>query len=87
MISQDIDIDKLIDDIDQQIEILSAIAGDNAILTEQLRLLNEARETILLQMLEIGRLEELIDPDDFADHATIIDRNDLRKQSEDGDSN
>jgi hypothetical protein len=85
MISKDIDIDKLIDDIDQQIEILSAIAGDNAILTEQLRLLNEARETILLQVLEVGRLEELIDPDNFEDHSTIIDRNDLRKQSPDSD--
>lgn len=56
MISQNITIDKLISDMDQQIEILTAIAGDNAILTEQLRLLLEAREMILNQELEMERL-------------------------------
>jgi len=74
MISQEITIDKLIADMDQQIEILTAIAGDNAILTEQLRLLLEARELILNQELEIERLGELIDPDDFGDRLTIVDR-------------
>jgi|TARA_B100001971_G_scaffold209434_1_gene233010 hypothetical protein len=74
MISQEITLDKLITDIDQQIEILTAIANDNAILTEQLRLLNEARETLLFQELEMNRLAELIDPDDIGDRMTIIDR-------------
>lgn len=82
MISQNIDTDKLIADIDQQIEILVAIAGDNAILSEQLRLLLEARELILNQELEIDRLAELIDPDQDDQHLTIIDRDSLRNQSE-----
>lgn len=71
MISNDIDLDKLLDEIDQQIEILAAIAGDNAILTEQLRLLHESREIIVSQELEIGRLAELIDPDDLEDFSTL----------------
>ncbi|MCB1693990.1 MAG: hypothetical protein KDI19_14570 [Pseudomonadales bacterium] len=74
MISGDIDLDKLISDIEQQIEILNAIAGDNAILTEQLRLLQESRDTILSMELEIGRLVDLIDPDDLVDHSTFIER-------------
>lgn len=74
MISDEITLDKLIDDIDQQLEILSAIAGDNAILVEQLRLLGEARELLLSQDLEMNRLAELIDPDDLSDHSTVIDR-------------
>ena len=44
MISQEIALDKLIDDIDVQIEILTAISDNNAILSEQLRLLYESRE-------------------------------------------
>lgn len=74
MISQEITLDKLIDDIDQQIEILTAIANDNAILMEQLRLLHESRELLLNQDLEISRLIEVIDPDDFVDHSTLIDK-------------
>lgn len=74
MISQNITIDKLISDIDNQIEILTAIANDNAILTEQLRLLLEAREMILNQELEMDRLAELIDPENMDDYSTIIDR-------------
>jgi len=71
VIGDNIDIDKLLDDIDQQIEILGAIAGDNAILTEQLRLLHESREIIVSQGLEIERLAELIDPDDLEDLSTL----------------
>ena len=71
VISDDIDVDKLLEDIDQQIEIVAAIAGDNAILTEQLRLLQESREIIVSQELEIGRLAELIDPDDLEDFSTL----------------
>lgn len=74
MISDDITLDKLISDIDQQIEILTAIAADNPILLEQLRLLNESREKLLFQELEMNRLAELIDPDEINDHATIIDK-------------
>ena len=74
MISDEISLDTLIEELDQQIEIIAAIAGDNAILVEQLRLLNESRDMLLYQDLEMGRLAELIDPDDLADHATMIDR-------------
>ncbi|XOV88089.1 MAG: hypothetical protein ACFHX7_24550 [Pseudomonadota bacterium] len=74
MVSQNINLDKLIEDIDQQVEILFAIAGDNPILTEQLRLLLESREIILAQDLEIDRLEQLVDPDDYIDHSSMIDR-------------
>jgi hypothetical protein len=74
MISDDITLDKLLSDIDQQIEILTAISQENPILVEQLRLLNESRELLLWQELENQRLAELIDPDDLMDHATAIDR-------------
>ncbi len=74
MVSQNINLDKLIEDIDQQIEILFAISGDNPILTEQLRLLLESRELILYQDMEIGRLEELVDPDDYIDHSSMVER-------------
>ena len=73
MISEDITLDKLIADIDQQIEILVAIAADNPILLEQMRLLNESREKLLFQELEMVRLAELIDPDESGDQLTIID--------------
>ena len=53
MISQEITLDKLIEDIDRQIEILTAIANDNAILNEQLRLILESRELLLSQEMEI----------------------------------
>ena len=75
MISEDITLDKLIADIDQQIEILVAIAADNPILLEQLRLLNESREKLLFQELEMVRLAELIDPDESSEQLTIIDIN------------
>ncbi len=74
MLSENITIDKLIYDIDQQIEILTAIANDNAILAEQLRLLLESREMIINQQLETERLADLIGSDNITDHATIIDR-------------
>ncbi len=74
MISQEITLDKLIEDIDQQIEILTAIANDSAILGEQLRLVQEARDLLLSQEMEIIRLVELIDPDDFNDHTTLIEK-------------
>ena len=73
MISEDITLDKLIADIDQQIEILVAISADNPILLEQLRLLGESREKLLYQELEMCRLVELIDPDESGDQLTIID--------------
>ncbi len=74
MISEDINTDKLLSDIEQQIEVLSAIAQDNAILNEQLRLLHEAKEVILNQQMEMERLAELIDPDEMSDHSTLLDR-------------
>jgi hypothetical protein len=73
MISGDIDLDKLLDDIDQQLEILSAIAADNAILNEQLRLLQATREALLDQDLQISRLSELIDPDQDMDFSTLME--------------
>ena len=74
MISQEITLDKLVDDIDQQIEVLSAIANDNAILNEQLRLLYESRELLVNQELEINRLLETIDPDNFVDLSTLMEQ-------------
>ncbi len=70
----DIDLDKLFEDIEQQLEILSAIAGDNAILNEQLRLLSAAREVLISQELENGRLMELIDPDADIDFSTLMEQ-------------
>ena len=74
MITQNITLDKLISDIDQQIEVLTAIAKDNLILNEQLRLLNESRELLKAQELEIDRLSELIDEDFFTERLSIIDQ-------------
>ena len=74
MISDDITLDKLINDIDQQIEVLTAIAKDNLILNEQLRLLNESSDVLRAQELEISRLEELIDDQLLDERLSIIDR-------------
>ncbi len=74
MISGDIDLDKLIADIDQQLDLLAAIAADSAILNEQLRLLHAARDTLLGQSFEIERLSELVDPDDDMDLTTLMER-------------
>lgn len=74
MITENITFDKLLADIDLQIEILNAIAADNPILNEQLRLLHESREMLIFQEMEIHRLEELIDPDELNDHSYIIDQ-------------
>ena len=74
MITDNITFDKLLSDIDLQIEVLNAIAADNPILNEQLRLLLESREMLLFQELEMHRLEELVDPDDISEHTNIIDQ-------------
>ena len=74
MITDNITLDKLLFDIDLQIEVLNAIAADNAILNEQLRLLLESREMLVLQEMEMHRLEDLIDQNDLGDHATTIDQ-------------
>ena len=74
MISEDITLDKLIGDIDQQIEILTAIAQDSPILVEQLRLLNESRDLLLSQAIEISRLSELIDDELLEERLSIIDQ-------------
>ena len=74
MITDNITFDKLLSDIDLQIGVLNAIAADNAILNEQLRLLLESREMLVLQEMEMHRLEDLIDQNDLGDHATTIDQ-------------
>ena len=74
MITDNITFDKLLSDIDLQIELLNAIAADNPILNEQLRLLHESREMLVLQEMEMHRLEDLIDQDELGDHTAIIDQ-------------
>ena len=75
MISDNISLDKLIADIDQQIEVLTAIAGESAILQEQLRILQESREALINQDLELERLLELLDKDNIPEFTTIIETN------------
>ena len=77
MISEDVVFDRFMADLDAQIEVLSSIAGDNRILTEQLRLLLESRELIYQQAKEIERLVELLDPDVDDQGLTIVDRSEL----------
>ena len=74
MIGQDITLDKLFEDMDHQIEILNAIAHDSTILTEQLRLMQESRELLRTQDLEIARLTEMIDPDNLVDLSTLMEK-------------
>ena len=74
MITDNITFDKLLSDIDLQIEVLNAIAADNPILNEQLRLLLESREMLVSQEMEMHRLEDLIDQDELGDHTAIIDQ-------------
>ena len=74
MITDNITFDKLLSDIDLQIEVLNAIAADNPILNEQLRLLLESREMLVLQEMEMHRLEDLIDQDELGDHTAAIDQ-------------
>ena len=73
MISEDIALDKLIADIDEQIEVVGAIAGDSAILVEQFRILQECRDALVNQNLNIQRLSELIDEEDLPDFTTILE--------------
>ena len=75
MISDNISLDKLIADIDQQIEVLTAIAGESAILQEQLRILQESREALINQDLELERLLELLDHDNIPEFTTIFETN------------
>ena len=77
MISEDVVFDRFMADLDAQIEVLSSIAGDNRILTEQLRLLLESRELVYQQAKEIERLVELLDPDVDDKGLTIVDRSEL----------
>ena len=49
MISDNITLDKLLSDIDQQIEILTAMAQDNLILKHNLPLVNEHRDSQIPQ--------------------------------------
>tara|TARA_B100000405_G_C16371893_1_gene295826 strand:+ start:280 stop:516 length:237 start_codon:yes stop_codon:yes gene_type:complete len=74
MISDNITLDKLLSDIDQQIELLMAIAQDNLILNEQLRLLNESREFLITQELEISRMAALIDDDSLGELLSLVER-------------
>ena len=74
MISDNITLDKLLSDIDQQIEILTAMAQDNLILNEQLRLLNESRDFLIAQELEISRMAELIDEDRLDEMLSIVEK-------------
>lgn len=74
MITENITFDKLLSDIDLQIEVLNAIAADNPILNEQLRLLLESREMLVFQEMEMHRLEDLIDQDEMINHESLIDQ-------------
>tara|TARA_B100002051_G_scaffold270126_1_gene302515 strand:- start:643 stop:1080 length:438 start_codon:yes stop_codon:yes gene_type:complete len=74
MISDNITLDKLLSDIDQQIEILTAMAQDNLILNEQLRLLNESRDFLIAQDLEISRMAQLIDEDRLDEMLSIVEK-------------
>ena len=75
MMSEDIALDKLIADIDEQIEVVGAIAGDSAILVEQFRILQECRDALVNQNLNIQRLSELIDEENLPDFTTILEAN------------
>ena len=74
MITDNITFDKLMSDIDLQIEVLNAIAADNPILNEHLRLLLESREMMFFQEMEMQRLEGLIDQDELMEHTALIDQ-------------
>ena len=73
MISEDIYLDKLIADIDEQIEVIGAIAGDSAILLEQFRILQECRDVLVNQSLNIERLSELIDEEEHPELTIILE--------------
>ena len=79
MITEDLVCDRFMADLDAQIEVLSSIAGDNRILTEQLRLLLESRELVYQQAREIERLVEVLDPDVDDQGLTIFDRSELSR--------
>ena len=73
MISDDIDLDHLLAEIDEQIELLEILAERNPIFAELLRVMREARATIDAQNLQIQRLEELIDLDGVPELTTLLD--------------
>jgi len=59
MLSEDITTDQILTEINEQIELLEAMADRNVILAELLRVMREAKALIKSQTLQIQRLEEL----------------------------
>lgn len=76
MISEDITTDQILTEIDEKIELLEAMADRNVILAELLQTMQEARALIKSQILQIQRLEELVDFENLPELSTVIAQTD-----------
>ena len=72
MISEDITTDQILAEIDEKIELLEAMADRNVILAELLQVMQEAKALIKSQILQIQRLEDLIDFENIPELLSVL---------------
>jgi hypothetical protein len=72
MISEDITTDQILAEMDEKIELLEAMADKNVILAELLHIIREAKALIKSQILQIQRLEDLVDFENVPELSTIL---------------
>ena len=72
MISEDITTDQILAEIDEKIELLEAMADRNVILAELLLVMQEAKALIKSQILQIQRLEDLIDFENLPELLSVL---------------
>ena len=72
MISEDITSDQILAEIDEKIELLEAMADRNVILAELLLVMQEAKALIKSQILQIQRLEDLIDFENLPELLSVL---------------
>jgi hypothetical protein len=72
MISEDITTDHILAEMDEKIELLEAMADKNVILAELLHITREAKALIKSQILQIQRLEDLVDFENLPELSIIL---------------
>lgn len=79
-LSEDIDQDHLLREIDEQIELLEVLAERHLVFAELLRVMREARALIDAQSLQIQRLEELVDLDALPELLSMMNLDGTREE-------
>lgn len=79
-LSEDIDQDHLLREIDEQIELLEVLAERHLVFAELLRVMREAWALIEAQSLQIQRLEELVDLDALPEILSMMNLDGTREE-------